>query len=339
MNSYFVDIFRKRKEITVRYDPPTQALWYYFNPSIRPCFSPTMLMELRELVHDVTAYFNSIDSKSEPLIRYFVLSSQIPGIFNLGGDVALFAKLIRQGNRQRLYEYARLCVELCYLNAVNLNLPLTSVSVVEGTAMGGGLESALAANIFLATENAEMGFPEIRFNLFPGMSAYSFLARLCGIVTAEKMIASGATYTAREMYKMGIVHRVISSDNIKENVDKYLRQHQRSGNGLRAIQLARQRYHPVDYQELEDITKIWVNAAFSLEERDLRMMDRLVRAQTIKLTNQKKESFLRTKQDRRFSPGELSFPIKDWSGNIIMKDRRTDYDRRQDFDEPLVCNE
>ena len=288
---------------------------------------------------NVTAYFNSLDNKTEPLIRYFVLNSQIPGIFNLGGDLALFARLIRAGNRQRLLDYAKLCVELCYLNSVGLNLPLTTISVVEGTAMGGGLESALAANVFIATENAEMGFPEIRFNLFPGMSAYSFLARQSGIINAEKIIGSGATYSARDFYKMGIVDRVISSENTKASVDKYIQQHRRTGNGLRAIQLARQRYHPVDYRELEDITKIWVNAAFSLEERDLRMMDRLVRAQSIKMAEKKKTSLLRTKQDRRFSTDHSSFPLKDWSGNTITTDRRKDYDRRQDYDEPLVCNE
>ena len=340
MNEHFVHIFRKRNEITVRYDPPTQALWYYFKPSVRPCFSPTMLTELREFAHDVTAYFNSLNNNTEPLIRYLVLSSQVPGIFNLGGDLALFGKLIREGNRQRLFEYARLCVELSYLTAVNLHLPITTVSVVEGTAMGGGLECAIAANVFIATEDADMGFPEIRFNLFPGMSAYSFLARLCGIVTAERLISSGATYTAREFYKLGIVQRVISPGDIKASVDKYLQEHRRSGNGLRAIQLSRQRYHPVCYEELEDITKIWVNAAFNLEERDLRMMDRLVRAQSIKMSEKQQTSLLRTKQDRRFFSEEVNFPMKDWSGNTIIADRRKQ-DRRQaqDLDDRLACNE
>lgn len=338
MNSYFVDIFKKRKELTVRYDPPTQAIWYYFNPGLRPCFSLTMLKEIRELFQCVTDYFNSIDSYTEPLIRYLVLTSQVPGIFNLGGDLALFGKLIRKRNHQRLFDYAKLCVELCYLNAVNLHLPLTTMSLVEGTALGGGFESAMASNVLIATEDSEMGFPEIRFNLFPGMSAYSFLARTCGMLTAEKMIISGATYTARELYKLGIVHRLVGRDHAQESVDKYIREHQRSSNGRRAIQLARQRYHPVDYQELEDITKIWVDAALCLKERDLRMMDRLVRAQSVKMAKQNNKSLLRTKQDRRFSATDVSFPLTDWSGETITTDRRKDFDRRSVMEERLLCN-
>lgn len=338
MNHFFQQIFKERQELTVRFDADTEAIWYYFNPTQRPCFSLTLLNELRDFFHDVTDYFNSIPRNDKPLVRYLVLASQIPGVFNLGGDLALFAKLIRNKERRRLLDYAKLCVELCYLNAINLGLPLTTISLVEGTALGGGFESAMASSVLIATDDAEMGFPEIRFNLFPGMSAYSLLARTCGIVVAEKMITSGATYTAQELYKMGIVHRVISPANTLESVNRYIRDHQRSANGRRAVQLARQRYHPVDYQELEDITKIWVEAALSLEDRDLRMMDRLVKAQSIKMTRQRKQSLLRTKQDRRFSSEEVSFPLTDWSGNIIEEDRRKDYDRRKDLDEPMVCN-
>lgn len=338
MNQHFIDIFKKRKEITVRYDPKTLTIWYYFNPDLRPCFSLTMLKEIRELFQCVTNYFNSINHSSEPLIRYLVLTSQVPGIFNLGGDLALFAKLIRQRNHQRLFEYAKLCVELCYLNAVNLHLPVTTMALVEGTALGGGFESAMASNILIATEDSEMGFPEIRFNLFPGMSAYSILSRKCGMVAAEKMIISGATYSARELYQLGIVQRLVKPENAQESVTNYIKEHRRSSNGRRAIQLASQRYHPVCYQELEDITKIWVDAALCLKERDLRMIDRLVRAQSVKMIQKKHQSLLRTKQDRRFSGENVSFPLTDWSGNIITSDRRTYYDRRKDDDQRLVCN-
>lgn len=329
MNPSFVQIFKEYKEISVRYDKDLQTIWYYFNPSRRPCFSLTMLREIYELFENVEAYFSTVPKGEEPAVRYLVLNSQVPGIFNLGGDLELFSNLIREKNRSQLLEYAKLCVKLCYLNAVNLNLPLTTISLVEGTALGGGFESAMASNILIATEEAEMGFPEIRFNLFPGMSAYSFLARTCGMVTAEKMIISGKTYSAQELYDMGIVHVIVESGNAQESVEKYIHHHRRSGIGRRAIQLANQRYHPIDHQELIDITEIWVEAALQLEQRDLKMMDRLVKAQFKKMEDEKRRKFRRTKQDRRFNSSAITFPFIDWSGEEVLYDRRKEIDRRQ----------
>ncbi len=332
MNSSFLKIFREYQELSVRYDEDHQAIWYYFSPTHRPCFSLTMLQEIRQMFQDVSDYFETVDNNAEPAIRYLILVSQVPGIFNLGGDLALFSKLIKEKNRELLFDYAKLCVELCYLNAVNLHLPITTMSLVEGTALGGGFESAMASNILIATESAEMGFPEIRFNLFPGMSAYSFLARSCGMLTAEKMIVSGETYNAKELHEMGVVHVLVDSENAQESVEKYIRQHRRSGNGRRAIQMASQRYHPIDHQELIDITEIWVDAALRLEDRDLRMMDRLVKAQYRKMSTENGNSFLRTRQDRRFYTHNITFPFLDWSGQTIMYDRRKQADRRAEID-------
>lgn len=330
MNRDFFKIFREYKEISIRYDVQHRAIWCYYNPTPRPCFSPTVLKEARQIQQSVIDYFKSGGADSESPIRYLVQASQVPGIFNLGGDLSLFTKLIKERNRQQLLEYSKQCIEICYLNATNLNLPLTTISLVEGVALGGGFESALSSNILVATENAEMGFPEIRFNLFPGMGAYSLLARITGMATAEKMIASGSIYGGRILYDMGIVNHLAETGKGQESVEKFIQQHQRSSNGRQALQQVRQRCHPIDYQELSDITEIWVDAALRLKDKDLRMMDRLVKAQLAKVTpnKQKKKTLLRTKQDRRFSLDAVTFPLTGWSGETIMLDRRNNQDRR-----------
>lgn len=328
MNSNFFKIFCDYQEVSVRYDVQHQAVWCYYNPAPRPCFSAKMLQELRQVQQSIIDYFNTLKAGSEFSIRYVVLHSQVPGIFNLGGDLALFSKLIKERNRPQLLNYAKQCVDICYLNAVNLHLPLTTISLVEGVALGGGFESALSSNVLIATEDAEMGFPEIRFNLFPGMGAYSLLARICGMSTAEKIITSGAIYSGRKLYEMGIVNHLAETGNGPESVKKFIRQHQRSGNAHRALQQVRQRYHPINYLELADITEIWVEAALRLEDKDLRLMDRLVKAQAKKITQQQKRSLLRTKQDRRFVVEGITFPMADWSGETIMFDRRNNQDRR-----------
>jgi DSF synthase len=328
MNRDFFKIFRDYQEISLRYDARHKALWCYYKPAQRPCFSSRMLTELRQMQQSIMDYYMTRSSKSEPLIRYQILHSQVPGIFSLGGDLALFSKLIKKRDRQQLLDYATKCIDICYLNAVNMHLPLTTISLVEGSALGGGFESALSSNVLIATENSEMGFPEIRFNLFPGMGAYSLLSRICSRGIAERIITSGAIYSATELYNMGIVHHLGKKGRGTESVENFIRQHRQSGNGHRAMQRVRQRCQPMDYQELVDIIEIWVDAAMLLKDRDLRLIDRLVKAQSGKMAYRKENSLLRTKQDRRFVMKEANFPLSDWSGKTIMADRRKNPDRR-----------
>lgn len=324
----FTKIFSDYQEITLRYDVEHRAIWCYYNPASRPCFSSTMLKELRQMQQRIMDYFESKEKNAESLIRYQILHSQVSGVFSMGGDLALFSKLIKEQDREQLLEYAMQCIDICYLNTVNLHQPITTISLVEGSALGGGFESALSSNILIATENAQMGFPEIRFNLFPGMGAYSLLARTCGINITEKMLASGEMYSARQLYDMGIVHRLGEVGKGVECVEKFMRQHQQLGNGYRALQQVRQRYHSMDYQELIDITELWVDTALRLEDKDLRLIDKLVKAQSSKISKKNGNSLLRTYQDRRFNTETTTFPLADWSGNVIMYDRRKNADRR-----------
>lgn len=331
MNSEFYQIFRDYQEISIRYDACHRAIWCYYNPAPRPCFSMTVLREALEIQHSIINYFKHRPEKSEVPIRYLIQASQVPGVFNLGGDLGLFIKLIAERDHNKLLEYAKGCVDICYLNAVNLHLPITTISLVEGAALGGGFESALAGNILIATRNAEMGFPEIRFNLFPGMGAYSLLARTMGITVAETMITSGKIYSAQELHDLGVVRVLAEGGKGREAVETFMKQHSRVYNGMQAIQSARQRYHPIAYEELMDITKIWVDAALRLEPHDVRMMERIVRTQEQKFSKAKQRSvppLLRTKQDRRFVSVKTAFPLVDWSGEKVLFDRRRNVDRR-----------
>lgn len=329
MDRNFLRIFRDFNHITLRYDAENRAIWCYYKPIPRPCFTPLMLQEIRTWLQSVMDYFNSKEFHADSPIHYLIVKSKIPGVFSLGGDLALFSKLIRDKNRPELLKYAVQCIDVLYLYSVSLHLPITTICLVEGTALGGGFECALSGNILVATEDAEMGFPEIRFNLFPGMGAYSFLARSCGEGIAEKIITSGTTYSARKLYEMGVVNCLGEVGRGVETVIKFMKQHQQSGNGFRALHQARQCYNPTSYQELYKITEIWVDAALRLKEENLRFMDRLVKAQSAKMYKQEREQrFLRTIQDRRFVTENQSFPLFDWSGELILTERRRNPDRR-----------
>jgi DSF synthase len=331
MSSKLNSILSEYKQLTVRYDQKDKALWYYLNPNPRPCFTPTLLNEISEFQVSIANNYDTIQSSSDYPVNYLVLASQIPNTFNLGGDLNLFAQHILDKNRDHLFTYAKACIGVLYENAVNLSLPITTISLVEGTALGGGFEAALSSNVLIAERSAEMGLPEILFNLFPGMGAYSLLARRIGTVEAEKMITSGQVYHAAELYEMGVVDVLAEDGKGKEAVSAYIKRHNRARNGMLAVHAARQRFHPITYEELEDITEIWVDAALNLERKDLRMMERLVQAQDRRRIQSVKDTghvhLLRTKQNRRIEL-PVNFPLLDSNGNTITYDRRKNTDRR-----------
>lgn len=277
-------------------------------------------------------YFHPENIISKYPVRYFVLASQSPGVFNFGGDLSLFIKLIVDRKRDQLLQYAKSCIGICYLNAVSYHLPITTISLVEGSALGGGFEAALSGNVLIAEKQAEMGLPETRFNLFPGMGAYSFLARSLGMNAAETMITSGKIYNAQELYEMGLVNVLAENGMGHKAVNDYIKKHRRTSNSFQAIQAVRQFYSPISYEELLGITQIWVDAALRLERKDLLKMERFVKAQNSRNfhpdTHNNKLGILRTKQDRRFDFRDITFPLQDISGQKITCDRREFFDRR-----------
>ena len=147
-------------------------------------------------------------------------------------------------------KYAEMCVDDLFPWNRNFDLPVTTISLVQGTALGGGFEAALASSIVIAEESCKMGFPEVLFNLFPGMGAYSFLQRKVGRRTTEELILSGNTYTARQLYDMGIVDVITADGTGEAAVANYVRKHGRGSNGRRAFERVRRDFEAVTKEEL-----------------------------------------------------------------------------------------
>jgi len=212
-------------------------------------------------------------------IRYYVGASKTENVFNLGGDLALFVQLVKSQDRDALMHYAKLCVDNMYARVCNYNSSMTTISLVQGEALGGGFERALSSNVIIAERRARMGFPEILFNLFPGMGAYSLLSRRIGLKGAEKMILSGRLYTAEELHELGVVDMLVEDGTGERAVHEFVRSSERRRNGMQAVFSCRQHFHRISYEELLDITNVWADAALRLEEKDLKMMSRLARSQ------------------------------------------------------------
>lgn len=264
--------------LTTYHDEKYELAWCYMHASPRPCYTPELLDELNQ-------WCEGLQNRTQPAnargIRYHVLASKVPGVFNLGGDLDLFRQLVLSKNEFGLYQYAKASIDVLYSNIVHFYQDVTTISLVQGDALGGGFEAALSSDILIAERGAKMGLPEILFNLFPGMGALSLLSRKIGSVKAERMILSGKVYSAEELYELGIVDILAEPGQGESAVYDYIRKENKASNGYRALRAAKDCVNPpITYGELKKIVEIWVDAALRLDQRDLRMMELLVTRQT-----------------------------------------------------------
>jgi len=242
-----------------------------------PCFSERLLQEMRRCQERVR---RAVASNSDPNagIHHLVLASD-SDVFNLGGDLALFSSLIRTGNRGRLLDYAKLCIEVAFNFHKLYEDRIHSIAVIQGDALGGGFEAALCCHTIIAEEGSGMGFPEVLFDLFPGMGAYTFLTRRVTPAQAERMMLDGRVYPVEELHAMGVVDMLVPKGEGMQAARDLVKRHQRIGNALRSMNFVREACRPVNLNELLSVTTEWVDAAMRLGDRGLRTMERLSRAQ------------------------------------------------------------
>jgi DSF synthase len=272
---------KAKSQYATEFEPATNTVWGYFSPRGTACYSLGLLKDI--LAHDQALARNGaqveIEGAMHP-VNYYVTGSRVPRVFNLGGDLALFVLLIKARDREALAHYARLCIDNMYPRTQNFFSPtLTKIALVQGDALGGGFECALASDLIVAEESAQLGFPEILFNLFPGMGAYSLLARRIGMRAAEELILSGRILPAAKLHEMGVIDVLAKDGEGPTAVREWIAKNARRRNGLQAAARAKRLVHPVTREELDAITDVWVDAAFRLQDRDLKLMGRIVRAQ------------------------------------------------------------
>ena len=246
-------------------------------PGYRPCFSMDLLRELRSFQRQIEATLLEPDAAHGP-IGHLVLASDAD-VFNLGGDLELFLRLIQAGDRENLLDYARLCVAVAHGFDRLANGRCHSIAVVQGDALGGGFEAALCCHTIIAEEGTGMGFPEVLFDLFPGMGAYSYLCRRVVPAQAERMMLDGRVYDAAELHRMGVVDLLVPRGAGMDAAREMIRKRRRIGNSLRSMNEVRAMCRPVNLDELMAVTTAWVDAALRLDAKALQTMARLVKAQ------------------------------------------------------------
>ncbi len=271
---------RQKQYLNTDYDKTFGVHWISFTASCPNKIVPALLTELRNEQINIEAQVRQelLNGKKDRL-RYQVLSSEIAGVFNLGGDLQYISELIKKRDRDTLIQFGQKCIDLVYNNATNYRLPVTTISLIQGTALGGGLEAALSSNIVIAERGTKMGFPEVIFNMFPGMGAYQLLLRRLTPIQAERVIQSGRSFAAEELYEMNVIDILAEKNRGEEAVWDYVKRHSKQANGEWGLRRVIDATSPIKYEELKESIEIWADTALQLNNTDLKHMKLIMRGQ------------------------------------------------------------
>lgn len=255
-------------QLMAYYEEDRHVMWMMLRSAPRPCFNQQLVTDIIRLARAARDSGLRFD--------FWVTGSLVPEIFNVGGDLNFFVDVIRKGERDKLMAYARSCIDGVWEIYNGFGTDAISIAMIEGSALGGGFEAALAHHYVLAQKGTKLGFPEIAFNLFPGMGGYSLVARKSNMRVAETLISTGESRFAEWHAEQGLVDEVFEPGQALMATRTFIDVMRPMLNGTRAMLRARQRVLPLSRSELMDITEDWVNSAFMLEEKDIGFMERLV---------------------------------------------------------------
>ncbi len=252
-------------------------LWAEMQHPERACFTPELMRDGRHFQEHLHRLYG--EGRTPPPFRYLAWTSRARGAWSLGGDLATFVALIRRQDRAGLMAYARRSIDVLYDNYRALDLPILTVAVIEGDAIGGGFEAMLTNDLVIAERGTKFGLPEILFDLFPGMGAYSLLQRRLGEAKARELIEDGRTRSAEELHELGLIHRLVERGEARATLRQIARERARAFRTDLTLARVRRRVEALTREELDEVVTMWVDLALGLSDSNLRRMEALARHQ------------------------------------------------------------
>lgn len=170
------------------------------------------------------------DLEGDPAVRVVILTGAGDRAFVAGADI-LEMKDMSCLEAVRFSEFGHATL------AQIEGLAKPVIAAVNGFALGGGLEIALACDFVFASEKAKFGLPEVTLGIFPGWGGTQRLPRLIGKARAKELILTGSMISAEEAREWGIVNRIFSAESLLEETRKVAKKI--ASNGPIAVQLAK----------------------------------------------------------------------------------------------------
>uniref|UniRef100_A0A7N6BEU2 AU RNA binding protein/enoyl-CoA hydratase n=1 Tax=Anabas testudineus TaxID=64144 RepID=A0A7N6BEU2_ANATE len=170
----------------------------------------------------VKGMFEAVENiKKNNKVRSVIFCSLVPGVFCAGADLKERAKMHQSEVGPFVSKARAVITELG-------NLPVPTIAAIDGVALGGGLEIALACDIRIASNTAKMGLVEAKLAIMPGAGGTQRLPRVIGISLAKELIFASRVVDGTEACRLGLVNHSVEQNN--------------SGDAayLRALELARE---------------------------------------------------------------------------------------------------
>ncbi|MBX5320511.1 MAG: enoyl-CoA hydratase-related protein [Candidatus Bathyarchaeota archaeon] len=174
-------------------------------PEALNAFNAEVVSEILQALEDV---------KTDENTRVVVLTGAGEKAFSAGADI----KTMKGMNALKARALSQMGEKICTA-LENLEKPV--IAAINGYALGGGLEVAMACDLRIASENARMGQTEINIGLIPGWGGTQRLTRLIGATKAKELIFTGKMIDAKAAEQLGIVNMVVSPDKFREAVRQF----------------------------------------------------------------------------------------------------------------------
>lgn len=150
-------------------------------------------------------------ARADDAVRVIVLAGSGSKAFIAGADIAE----LDTATAVQMRDFSRAGQDMMRL-VETLGKPV--IARIQGFALGGGMELAMACTLRIASDKARMGQPEINLGLLPGFGGTQRLVRLCGRGAALELCLLGAPIKAPRAYELGLVQRVVEADQLDETV-------------------------------------------------------------------------------------------------------------------------
>lgn len=170
------------------------------------------------------------DLENDESINVIILTGSGEKAFVAGADIGAMSKLTPMEGREFGQRGQRVLAKI-----ENLKKPV--IVAINGFALGGGCEIAMACDIRIASDKARIGQPEVNLGIIPGFGGTQRLPRLVGIGKAKELIFTGDMIDANEALRIGLVDKVVPHDKLMEEAKKMAKNI--AGKGQAAIRLAK----------------------------------------------------------------------------------------------------
>ncbi len=179
---------------------PPLALLTLARPEVLNAYNEELLNELEEglgKIHD------------DNMIYAYLITGRGNKSFSVGADIDWLKQLNVDDARRISEKGQRIC------NMIE-NCPKVAIAAINGYALGGGMEIALACDIRMASTRARFGQPEVSLGITPGFDATQRLPKIIGLAWAKEMLYTGNIIDAEEAYEKGLVNKVVTPRDLLE---------------------------------------------------------------------------------------------------------------------------